>query len=267
MRFSSRPLLALVAVSVASCASPERRTEWSHHLDVDVWTGGLERQWQRPDRAVPEGVLAATVPIAFVFDHDIRRHEEGLDVGSTTKHVADSLQFVLPATALGISGYRWSHGDDGHNFEVAAEALAVTPIVTKILKVSIGTVRPTSSGGTLHESFPSGHASFAFAATTLIVRDLHDPADDSFKPLDVLYYIPAMFAAYERVAISKHWTSDVTAGAFLGTFLTNWIWDAHVSDGAARSTIFAPPGHKGVAWRPRADLIDGQPAFGIELGF
>jgi hypothetical protein len=269
MRHSCRPLLAICAcaVCITSCASPERQADWSRHLDVDVWTGGLERQWQRPDRVVPEAFLAASVPVGLVFDHDIRRHEESREVSPGTKHAADSLQVILPAAALGVSGYRWAHGDDGQNFEVAAEALAVVPLVTKILKVSVGTVRPTSSGGTLHESFPSGHASFAFAATTLLVRDLHDPADDSFKPLDMLLYAPAAFAAYERVAISKHWTSDVTAGAFLGVFLTNWIWDMHVSDGTPRTTIFEPSQNKGIAWRPRTDVVDDGLAFGVELAF
>src|ERR1051326_5113418 len=111
-----RCLLAILACAIcfAACASPERRTEWSRHWDLDAWTGSLERQWERPDRLAPEGFLAATVPVAFVFDHDIQRHEENVSVSSTTKNTADALQFVLAGIAVGISGYKWTHGDDGH---------------------------------------------------------------------------------------------------------------------------------------------------------
>src|SRR5881396_4228012 len=111
MRYGSGWLLAICACSAAitSCASPERQAEWSNHLNVDVWTGGLERQWQRPDRLAPEAFLAATVPVAFIFDHDIRRHEDNLNVSNSTKNAADALQFVLPAAALGVSGYKWTH--------------------------------------------------------------------------------------------------------------------------------------------------------------
>jgi undecaprenyl-diphosphatase len=61
--------------------------------------------------------------------------------------------------------------------------------------------RPRSS------SFPSGHASAAFAAATLLAED---------DPLWPLYYAAAAFVASSRTYVKIHHASDVVAGAATG---------------------------------------------------
>jgi len=64
--------------------------------------------------------------------------------------------------------------------------------------------RPRSS------SFPSGHASAAFTAATLLAED---------DPLWPLYYAAAAFVASSRTYVKIHHASDVLAGAATGMIL------------------------------------------------
>jgi PAP2 superfamily len=251
--------------SFSACASAPADDRASRHFEAAVWGGALQEQLQRPDRYVIEGTLLATIPAGIALDHDIQRHEEGRAVSSTTKTAADALPVLLGAGALAIAGTEWARGDEGRHFEVAAESLGGVAALTQLLKDTVGRQRPNGRSTT---SFPSGHASFSFAATTLLVRDLHDPSDDSFHAVDALMYVPALFVGWERVASDHHWTSDVASGAFLGVFLTNWIWDAHFRSGEeTRPAIFENGGRHGMVWRPSVDAIDGRLALGVEAGF
>jgi membrane-associated phospholipid phosphatase len=64
--------------------------------------------------------------------------------------------------------------------------------------------RPRSS------SFPSGHASAAFTAATVLAED---------SPLAPLYYGTAAFVAFSRTYVKIHHASDVVAGAATGLVL------------------------------------------------
>jgi len=66
-------------------------------------------------------------------------------------------------------------------------------------------------------SFPSGHASSAFAVATVI-------ADQSNKTyIDVLAYSLATLVAISRVHIDKHWASDILVGSAIGYFVAKKI--------------------------------------------
>jgi membrane-associated phospholipid phosphatase len=59
-------------------------------------------------------------------------------------------------------------------------------------------------------SFPSGHASAAFTAATLLAED---------DPLAPLYYAAAAFVAAGRTYVKIHHASDVIAGALTGVVI------------------------------------------------
>ncbi len=68
-------------------------------------------------------------------------------------------------------------------------------------------------------SFPSGHASSAFTAATLLTA--------SGDPLWPLYYAVAVVVASSRMYVRIHHASDVVAGAALGVVLglvANQVW-------------------------------------------
>jgi membrane-associated phospholipid phosphatase len=86
-----------------------------------------------------------------------------------------------------------------------SQAVIVNFSYTYLLKLAVHRQRPDESS---RQSFPSGHASNAFAAATVISRH--------YKKLAVPSYTLASYIALSRLAASKHHFSDVVAGAGIG---------------------------------------------------
>src|SRR6185503_8960210 len=86
-----------------------------------------------------------------------------------------------------------------------SQAILITQVYTQAIKLTVRRQRPE---GTSRVSFPSGHASNAFAAASVIAHhypDLRFPA-----------YAVASYIAVSRLAANKHHLSDVVAGSGLG---------------------------------------------------
>ena len=93
-------------------------------------------------------------------------------------------------------------------------------VVTPLLKDTFGRARPNTGEGTwkfhgfgndnAHASFPSGHATNAFAAATAIAAH----SDGYIIP--TIAYTLATGVAFSRVNDRAHFPSDVLAGALIG---------------------------------------------------
>lgn len=256
-------LFVAAATSFGTGCATSRGDRWLGHFDGSVWNGALQEQWRRADRAVPEGLLLAAVPLSFFADDDFQEDRPRHDLTSSVKSSANAIPLVLGIGALGVGASRWSSGDDGRSFEIAAEALAATSFLTELTKKVVGRKRPDSDS---RSSFPSGHSSFAFAAATLLIRDLDEIVDPDYRPLEYLLYLPAAAVAVERVEANRHWTSDVAVGALLGVLTANLIHDAHERRaGDDRPTIFAPRSR--ASWSFCSGDVEGRLAFGIQVDF
>jgi membrane-associated phospholipid phosphatase len=94
------------------------------------------------------------------------------------------------------------------------DALCTDAILTEALKSATHEKRPDGDG---YDSFPSGHASAAFAVAT---------AESHFHPKQAPYwYAGATLIAWSRVRLDRHSAQDVVAGAALGTYATRWTLD------------------------------------------
>lgn len=126
----------------------------------------------------------------------------------------DILQFVLPATAIGLT---IGHSDGAGAIELG-KSVAVSMGVTYALKDSINAKRP--NGG--DHSFPSGHSSLSFSAAEFMRKRYGwrygAPA-----------YVGAAFVAYSRVEAREHYVQDVVAGAGIG-ILSSYIFTTPHTD-------------------------------------
>ncbi len=93
-------------------------------------------------------------------------------------------------------------------------------VVTPLIKRAVGRERPN---GFDRRSFPSGHATNAFAAATAIAAHY----DNRIVPT-IVYSIASGVAA-SRVNDHVHWPSDVIAGALIGRAVAKGIGSRHVT--------------------------------------
>jgi membrane-associated phospholipid phosphatase len=117
---------------------------------------------------------------------------------------------------------------------VIAEAVSLTEAVTEWTKVLVHRPRPyrytAAATGTASaddgRSFPSSHASVAFAAAAAYASLLHRRGLAGRNKLEIgLLFAAATATSVLRVAAHKHFPTDVAAGAALG-FAIGWTLPA-----------------------------------------
>lgn len=118
----------------------------------------------------------------------------------------------------------------------AVEAIAVSGTVTSLLKLAFGRARPYVSpddpanfypfgraempdGG--YTAMPSGHATAAFAFASAVTGEMRLRAPHHARTVGLLTYGAAVVTSYARMHDNRHWLSDVTVGAGIGT-VTGW---------------------------------------------
>ena len=124
-----------------------------------------------------------------------------------------------------LLAYAWRGGSRARTKVIAASLLfASTDFLSGvILKTLIHRDRPT--GG--NDSFPSSHATNAFGQA-VFWSCLH-------PRLSPLFLLLAILIGLSRIALGKHWPSDVLAGAILGGLLGFAAWRASLAFGSRKT--------------------------------
>jgi membrane-associated phospholipid phosphatase len=177
--------------------------------------------------------VAATGAAGFA---DLELRERALAThGAAARNLAGGVralgapEVLGPAVVLAWLAGRTLHRPALESASVRVGAsLLVAGVATAGIKLTVGRVRPDSSGTVLdtydpfsgHDSFPSGHAALSFAAATALDRE----TEARWVPW--VAYPLAGLVAWSRVRDDRHWTSDVVAGAALGTWLAGKTGDA-----------------------------------------
>lgn len=150
------------------------------------------------------------------------------DANDASDFFRDSLVASVAVTALAMPA-----GNDPANHTanktrglvVEAAALKATSLITTGIKDISGRERPNRAND---KSFPSGHASRAFAAAALTSKNLEsfDLEPAAKTGIRAGLYSFATLTAWARVEARVHYPTDVLAGAALGNFLSRFIHDA-----------------------------------------
>lgn len=152
--------------------------------------------------------------------------------------------------SLGMALYALGKGS-GHTFlsnmgREVTRAVLYSGSVTALVKGAVGRARPFASPGdadeyapghgfldTKRSSFPSGHTSAAFAAATVLARELGTSHPASRSVVSPLLFGAASFVGWSRVYDHQHWPSDVLIGAALGS-ITGYEVVAHARGDRSR---------------------------------
>ena len=207
---------------------------------VDTTHVSTEPLFTRHDAIVGGAFVAGTLAL-LPFDKRLTeqlqrpsRHPGGL-----LPSVDSAFRLTAVPGALIIGGTMYAVGRIAHIERAAdlglhgTEALLVGSAVGGIIKGAAGRARPYAvedsnafdfklgrgfRKGTDYSSFPSGHATAAFAAAAAVTAET-----SRWWPKSTILIAPAMYGGATVVALTrmydnKHWASDVVLAAAIGTF-------------------------------------------------
>lgn len=153
--------------------------------------------------------------------------EGGDDYGNLTLQVPLAVGWWVTGRAMGSARTR-DAGRDLLRAQISATSWNYA------LKFAVGRTRPNGDP----RSFPSGHATAAFA-TAMVLQDHY-----GWK-VGVPFFAAATYTAISRLSIQKHWASDVTMGAFVGIASARTV-TLHLRQKRVALAPFTVPGGWGV---------------------
>ena len=202
-------------------------------LQIDDWDGDVS-DWAR--RETP------------VFGSTNRAENASDDFRGASQHAWLLSALLVPSDD---ELQPWAR-DKFQGYVVQWSATYVASELTSLGKSGFGRQRPDNSDD---RSLPSGHASAAFAYTTLARRnvDAMNVPEAARVGLDIGLVGLSAGSAWARVEAGKHYPSDVLVGAALGAFVARFVDDAFLDvQGGARLTAFVDPVESawavGVSW-------------------
>jgi membrane-associated phospholipid phosphatase len=185
------------------------------------------------------GVTTAGALLLFQRDQAITEwfRQSALQNNAMLKNTLTGARLFGDPGSLAISAAMWAGGKAFHDKntardgQMAFEAVAVSSAVTFVLKGAVGRARPYADSTNAHnfafgrgiggdgayQSFPSGHATAAFAFASAITASVARRSPRYARIIGPILYTAAALTAASRVYDHKHWASDVLLGAGIGT--------------------------------------------------
>ncbi|MBA4071148.1 MAG: hypothetical protein C0497_04820 [Gemmatimonas sp.] len=191
--------------------------------------------WKDAERL---GVFTLAAVAAMPLDRDgqrlmQRRWVQDSPVFSSTADVFNaygSPGVLAGSAALYAAGWATGRPDLARLGMRAGEAIAVSGMLTGSIKGVAGRARPYASPGEsgdfrlmsgvndgARQSFPSGHATAAFAFAAAMDRELRRSHPKVARWAGPSLYAAAALTSLARMHSDNHWASDVVMGAGIGT--------------------------------------------------
>jgi membrane-associated phospholipid phosphatase len=167
---------------------------------------------------------ASAVGLTALSLADERLSDKAREHGPTLGAVGDTLEGLGDARSIVLLGGFYLAGLIGNDSKAKnvcldglAASLIASGMITPVISTLVGRERPSAEKGAYSfnpfdgRSFPSGHATQAFAVASVIATSY-----DSIW-VQVAAYGAATVTAYDRVRQGQHFPTDVVAGALIGT--------------------------------------------------
>ena len=231
----------LPAVNPPVDAMPNPWPAFRMRVEQSVKTTPTLPQWGN-GAIIGGGAILAGALLDKPVDRFMKKHQAS-SLARAWNNVGKAMPVVLTGAAAGAVAF----GDARmQNIGIISlESIAGAAALSVATKHVVGRARPSEELGQWNRtkdrsnaSFPSNHASVAFAAVTPFAQEYDAPW---------LYGLAAA-GSLGRTAGRQHWVSDVVAGGVLGMAVGGWLWQAQRTD--TRSSFALTPGEKsfGVAW-------------------
>jgi membrane-associated phospholipid phosphatase len=188
------------------------------------------RHWDGADWLKFGGAAAAVLATGLVLDERLREASQRSRTPSRDDAASAIICFGSTCSWAVLGGFAVV-GFVGKNraaMNVAVDGMLASGIATGIVapvsKFVVGRSRPNTGEGpdnfhpfSSDASFPSGHTTQAFAVASVV------SAHDRRLWVRVVAYGLAGSVGFARIHEDAHWTSDVLAGAILGTAVGNAV--------------------------------------------
>lgn len=214
------------------------------------------QQWQR----LGEGAAAVVLVGALdkPIDDFIQRNRSSF-TNSFAKHITPfGGGRALQISAVMFAGGAIFHDQrlEGAGRDALISELWAAGLVTPLIKRAVGRARPFVGEGSHsfrpeqahadeYQSFPSGHATNAFAAATAIAAHYRGA-------VPIIAYTLATGVAFSRVNDHVHWPSDVLAGALIGRAVAKGVTFGHTHVNITFSIISARSAARGLSRSSRS---------------
>ncbi len=194
-------------------------------------------RWDGGDWLVASAVVGTAAGLSLA-DEEIHgwfqdsRSDTSDSIASIVEPAGDGLAVVPSLGGLCLYGYLADDSRMGRASLLALESYVVSGIITNVIKFSGHRHRPSADDGAYewdgpgfsgdNLSFPSGHATTAFAVASVFASEYEDTGYVPF-----IAYSVATLAALSRIHDNQHWASDVFFGSAIGYFTGKTIYSLH----------------------------------------
>jgi hypothetical protein len=243
MRFAA---LACVVAGSLSLAPPAHARFWPHGAD---WRHAAFEALRDPGTWAPAGT--AVVIAAGGWDRDISDWAvKSTPIFGSVDNAETWSDRLRAASDVCMIGTALSVHDDEHPWLTRGKTLAIeeagaiaTTSLTSLLKNATDRERPDASD---FESFPSGHASRAFAYAAGSRRNLDATGLGRGWRIGLTAGFETLAAgtAWARVEAGKHFPTDVLAGAALGNYVGLFVHDAFLRAGGNTQVFLNADPHR-----------------------
>jgi membrane-associated phospholipid phosphatase len=220
----------------------------------EIWVSPSKLRFTDFGWIIPVGGVTSTL---LLTDADASRHISHSP--STVSHY-DNISNAGIAAMLGGAAGMWVLSYPKHHEHwretgfLAAEAVLNSMAMTEAMKYSLGRQRPNEGNGSgpfFHGgvSFPSEHASAAFAAAGVIAHEYPGPLTK------IAVYALAGLVDYSRFRARQHFPSDVFVGSMLGTMVAQSVYSRHHDPELGGESWISASQYLREHWKPEPDSM------------